>query len=208
MSFKSILIVSKYFFISWKNIRGPIASAFAPEDVKLAQDLVPDLEGINELPFELKLIKLSVGKDGLIESNDLSGVKDIWLDYIPNSLAWPIVSEKLKSTIDKCLTGNEGIDWITCYINSDVEKRTYYILRFNVILDVLDMEKTMFVRGTNHVIKPCFSLQKISKYSIFHVPDNPKLAKITSGLYVNEFLKKAIQKEKITGLEFNKTFVA
>ena len=194
--------------LSWKNGKEPLASAFAPKGSKLAQDLISELNGINKLPFELSLVKLDVGKNALIESNDLSDLKEIWLDYQPNSLAWPLMSERLKSVIEANLTGNEQIDWIECKVKNGSEERTYFILRFNKMLDVLDMQKTMFVQGTDHIIKPVFASSKISAYGIFSKPSLYDLWKITSGLYVSDVLKKAIQKEKLTGVDFEKTTVS
>ena len=80
--------MKKYFLLSWKKGKEPLASAFAPKESKLGQDLISAINGTNMLPFELSLVKLDVGKNGLIESNDLSDLKEIWLDYQPNSLAW------------------------------------------------------------------------------------------------------------------------
>lgn len=199
--------MSNYYLLSGKN-SPKVASAFAPEGTKLAHELIPELGNVNELPFELNLIKLTAGKNGLIESNELSDLKEIWLDYQPNSLAWPLMSEKLKSVIENYLTGNEGIDWISAIVKAPNEQRTYYIPRFSKMLDVLDTQKTMFVQGTDRIIRPVFSLSKIGGYSIFHQPSAHSLWKITSGLYVSEALKKAIQKEKLTGLDFEKTSVA
>jgi hypothetical protein len=200
--------MEKYFLLSWKNGKEPLASAFAPKGSKLAQDLISELNGINKLPFELSLVKLDVGKNGLIESNDLSDLKEIWLDYQPNSLAWPLMSERLKSVIEVNLTGNEQIDWIECKVKNGSEERTYFIPRFTKMLDVLDMQKTMFVQGTDHIIKPVFASSKISIYGIFTKPSSHDLWKITSGLYVSDVLKKAIQKAKLTGIDFEKTTVS
>ena len=199
--------MSNYFLISGKN-KQQVASAFAPKEVKLAQDLILDLEGTTKLPFELSLVKLSLGKNGLIESDDLAGLKEVWLDYQPNSLAWPLMSIKLKTTIEEQLTENEGVDWVTAIINGEGEQRIYYIPRFNKMLDVLDMQKTIFVQGTDHIIRPVFSSLKISLYSMFSKPSSHNLWKITSGLYVNEALKKAVQKQKITGIDFEKASVS
>jgi hypothetical protein len=200
--------MEKYYSLSWKDGKDPLASAFAPKGTKLAQDLISELNGINKLPFELSLVKLDVGKNGLIESNDLSDLKEIWLDYQPNSLAWPLMSERLKSIIEANQKGNEQIDWVECMVKNGSEERTYFILRFNKMLDVLDMQKTMFVQGTDHIIKPVFASSKISAYSIFSEPSKYDFWKITSGLYVSDVLKKAIQKEKLTGIDFEKTSVS
>ena len=137
--------MEKYYSLNWKDGNSSCASACAPKNVKLAHLLISDLDGINKLPFELNLVKLSIGKNGLIESNDLTSLKEIWLDYQPNSLAFPLMSEKLKSVIETNLIGSERIDWISCKIKNGDEEKLYYILRFNKMLDVLDVQKTMFV---------------------------------------------------------------
>ena len=199
-------MVNYYLLIGKNNPK--VASAFAPEGTKLAHELITELDGVNGLPFKLDLVKLTVGRSGLKESKDLSDLKRIWLDYQPNSLAWPLMSKELKAIIETNLTGNEGIDWISAIIETSNDQRTYFIPRFSKLLDVLDTQKTMFVQGTDRIIRPVFSLSKVDKYSVFHQPSAHNLWKITSGLYVNETLKKAIQKEKLTGFDFEKTSVA
>jgi len=199
--------MSNYFFLCGKN-SPQVASAFAPEGTKLAHRLIPELDNANELPFDLELVKLSSGKKGLIKSDDLSSLKEIWLDYQPNSLAWPLFSEKLKTIITMNLTGKEGINWITAKVIGNSEQRIYYIPRFEKMLDVLDIQKTMYIQGTDHVIRPVFSISKISLYNIFHQPEAFNFWKITSGLYVSEAIKKAIQKEKLIGVAFEKVSVS
>jgi hypothetical protein len=192
------------FLLYGKNLP-VVASAFAPKDIKLSQDLISDLEGRNELAFDLDLVKLSRSSKGLEESYNLTGLSNIWLDYQPNSLAWPMMSEELKTVIDSHLTGNESIDWISAIIKAKTEQKLYYIPRFNKLLDVLDLQKTIFVSGTDHIIKPVFSVAKTSLYAVFPKPTSGDLWKITPSIYVNETLKKSIQKLKLTGLGFEKT---
>jgi hypothetical protein len=195
--------MSNYFLLSAKDAP-ELASAFAPEGTKLSHDLISELENVNELFFELELVKLTSGKEGLLKSNDLSSLKEIWLDYQPNSLAWPLFSERLRTVFTKHLSGDEGVNWITAKINGNSEQRVYYIPRFEKKLDVLDTLKTIYVKGTNHVIKPCFSAEKINDYSVFHLPVANDFWKITSGLYVSEALKKALLKGKLTGIVFER----
>lgn len=198
--------MDNYFLISWKH-KSRLASAFVLNEAKLDHELISDLEESTIMPFDFELRKVIEVKDELIIGNDLSELNELWLDYQPNSLAWPLMSDKLKFVIENNMTGNEEIDWISCKVKSNKEHRIYYILRFNRLLDVLDMKKTMFVQGTDHIIKPCFSLSKIKSFSIFSKPSAHNLWKITSGLYINEKLKKAIQKEKLSGLDFEKISV-
>lgn len=199
-------IMEKYYFLSGRNNEGSVASAFAPEGNKL--ELIEDLDNVKELPFELELVKLTVEKRGLEVAKNLNNLKSIWLDYQPNSFATPLFSKKFKALIERELTGNEGVNWIVVKVNGNNEKKVYYMLRFEKMLDVLDYEKTLFVEGTDHIIRPCFSLSKINKYSIFHRPSSHNLWKIPSAIYINEELKKKIMKEKITGVSFEKVMVS
>lgn len=196
-----------YYFLTVKDFQ-EVASAFAPDDTALAHELIPELDGKNELPFELELVKLSVGKKGLIKSNDLSNLSAVWLDYLPNSLAWPLMSERFKGLINENLTGNECINWIKAKINWRKESRIYYILRFEKMLDVLDLKQTLFVKGTDHIIRPHFSLEKTNSYSVFNIPAPYDFWKISSGIYINETLKKNIIKEKLIGPAFEKVRVS
>jgi hypothetical protein len=199
--------MNNYFLLSGKNT-SKLTSAFAPEGTKLAHELIQDLDGLGELPFQLELYMLSEGQTGLIKKKELNGLNEIWLDYQPNSLAWPLVSEKMKAIIINHLTGNETIEWITAKVIGNGEVRKYYIPRFQKKLDVLDMQKTMFVQGTDKIIRPCFSLSKVKNYNVFNLPSSYNLWKITPSIYVSEMLKKAMQKEKLAGIDFEKTMVA
>jgi len=194
-----------YLLCGKESKKKDLASAFAPKETKLAHQLIPELENVCEISFEFELVKLSIGRNGLIKSNDLSSLEEIWLDYQPNSFAWPFFSEKLKSVIEENLTGNEGIDWITAKINGNGEQRIYYIPRFEKGLDVFDLEKCVYNKVTYSVIIPCFSSEKVKLYSVFIRPDDYK---ITGALYISGALKKAIQKAKCTGVSFEKTRVS
>ncbi|MEJ5963672.1 imm11 family protein [Pedobacter immunditicola] len=199
--------MNSYYLLSWKH-KKELASAFYAIKNQVAHELMPELDGKNSLPFNFQLGRVREKKDGLTMDGDLTDLKETWLDYQPNSLAWPLISERLKYLIEINLTGNEQVGWINCKVESEKEEKPYFVLRFNKMLDVLDMKKTMFVPGTDHIIKPVFAVSKISAYSIFSMPSSHNLWKITSGLYISETLKKAIQKQKLTGLDFQKVSVA
>lgn len=117
------------------------------------------------------------------------------------------MSTKLKSIIELNLTGNEGVDWISAILKGNNEVKTYYIPRFSKLLDVFDMQKTKFVPGTDHVIMPFFSLTNVAQLGISHQTLPGNLWKITSRIYVNEKIKKGIEKEKLTGITFEKVRV-
>ena len=192
------------FMLTGKN-KFPVASAFAPEEERSKSDheLISNLEGLNKTPFEFHLIKLTRSKKGLIKDKDLSGVDNLWEDYMLNQFAYNIFSARFKEVIEKELTGNEEINWITAKIHGNGECKTYYILRFTKKLDTINKEKSLFDKYG--LIRPCFSSAKVEKYSIFHWPSSDYFWKIPSGVFVSEKLKKAIQKAKLTGVGFEKT---
>lgn len=199
--------MNNYFFLTWKNEEVSGTSAFAPKEIQPAHELIQSLSGLKKLPFDLILVKLTETETGLIESKDLAGVSRTWSDYQPNSLAWPLMSERMKMLIERYLVGAESVDWIQCKVRADDEERLYFILRFNDSPDVLDMDRTTFVPGTDRIIKATFSLEKVKRLSIFTRPAPHGLWRITSSLYINETLKKAMEKDLLTGVAFEKTRV-
>jgi hypothetical protein len=158
--------MNNYYFLSWKHT-AEVSFAYYEIENQVAHELISKLHGKKTLPLDFELKRVQETKDGLITDNILDGISKTWLDYQPNSLAWPLMSKSLKSSIEDNLSGNENIDWIECNVKKGNEIRPYYILRFNKILDVLDMEKTMFVHGTELIIRPVFSMNKIIPYNIF-----------------------------------------
>ncbi len=193
-----------YFFLSEK-IKQSTAFACTEEETPTSHELIPDVKTKTHLPFELTLKKMVAGNEGLTMDENISDLKNLWLDYQPNNLAWPLLSEKMKGIVSEILTGQEGITWIEAVVKANTEKRIYYIPCFSKELDVLNESETSFVPGTSHAIVPVFSSQKIANYSMFYLPQDHW--EITSSLYINELLKKAIQKEKLTGIDFEETSV-
>ena len=195
------MAINNYYLFVQEH-KSKIASAFMPNDDILAHELIFELEGKDAMPFELNLFNISSNKNGFTKSSDLSDLENIWLDYLPNSLAWPMMSERLKLLIENHLIGTEGIEWIMVKINSNVEQKKYFIPRFTNKLDVLDEDHTTYVPGTDHIIKPCFSSHKIMNYSIFYKPSSFWQISFP---YVSEAIKMEILEKKYTGGSFEKT---
>lgn len=181
-----------YYLLAIRNFK-KVASA-SVDNPKLSFELIRDLEGKNEFPSEFKLVKITVGRNGILKTDDLTDLEHVWLDYQPNSLAWPLMSERFKNLICDHLTEKEQINWIKAQVTGGGETRTYYIPRFEIMHDVLDVDQTLYVPGTDHVIRPGFSLAKIRELTIFNKPSFSDSWKITFAMYINETLKKAIVK--------------
>ena len=83
-----------YFSFGAKDVPGT-AVAYTVGGTPLSHALIPEVRAKSELPFDLTLKKVRFGKDGTHVSDDLSELKNVWVDYQPNNLAWPLWSEKL-----------------------------------------------------------------------------------------------------------------
>ena len=177
----------KYFLMGLKHFKN-VAIACAPDNVGLAHELIGALRESEVMPFDFTLKVLTVKSDGIHYSNDFSRVETIWLDYQPNSLAWPLFSEKLKKLIEKMLTGKEGLKWISCNICCGKETRTYYIPHFIEELDVLNKDKC-FYSNNGGLIKPAYSFLKIKDYSIFPKPAMNDLWQITAAICISDKVK-------------------
>lgn len=183
-----------------------VASACAPPNIGLAHELIEGVVKLGQTPFDFTIKALTVKCDGIHYSDDLSIIKTIWLNYQPNSLAWPLFSEKLKTIIERELTGKEGVKWISsnvCYKN---EIRKYYIPYFTRELDVLNKKKCLY-SNNGSLIKPVFSSSKIQEYSMFPKPSMNGLWQITSAIYISDKVKEVLIKAKISGLAFEPTLI-
>jgi hypothetical protein len=177
--------IKNYYLLTWKKDKEEnIADTNAKTPI--AHELISSVIRKKSLGFDLVI------KDGQ------------FLDYQPNSLAWPIISEKLKKILEA-----EGqakhISFIPIKIYNEKEFRRYYILIFDKKLDVINESETLFVPGTDHIIKPVFSAEKIQCLKIFHKPT--LFWSITPEIYIDAAMKKTLQSEGISGIDFEKASV-
>lgn len=194
--------MSKYYLLSGKNSK-EVASAFIDSIIPDKDNIIEYLKVKPNLYLNFSLFKLSFTKNKMVKSSDLSTLKEVWLDYLPNGEAWPLFSEKLKVIIENNLTGYEGLSWINAIVSyKNLEEKTYYIPYFKNSLDVLDYTYSIYVEGTDSLIKPVFSSVKILNYNIITTPESYSIRGITSALYISEKLMKAIKKEKLSGIIF------
>lgn len=183
-----------------------VASACAPEGTGLAHELIENVANSGEMPFDFTLKALTAKRDGIHYSNDFSLVKTVWADWLPNSLAWPLFSEKLKVLVEENLTGKEAVEWILCNVCCGCDTRKYYIPLFTKELDVLDEEKS-FYSVSGCLIKPAFSSLKIRDFGIFPKPAKNNLWRITSAVYVSEKVRNVIIKAKMREICFEPALV-
>ena len=185
----------KYFVLA-VNYAQEDAVAY-PEKPLIGYELTDKIIEDKKVSFELFLKNRVDGTDKKILVDSLRQ----WPDFIANSLAWPLFSERMKNVIQENLKGTEGVYWLPVNINTKKEKVTYYLTCFESKLDVLDMNKSKFV-GSMTVL-PVFSLKKIIKFEIFQPPSS--LWKISPLIYVSEKIRAVLEEKNMRGLKFEDT---
>jgi len=119
-------------------------------------------------------------------------------DYQPNDLGWSLCSEKLKTIIEQEASPNDFIQWLEARVISNTDKRPYFVLYLPVRFDVLDETKTIYVEGTDFVIKPYFCESKCKPHRVFSYPSAESM------VIVSDQVKNAIIQKGCTGIEFLK----
>lgn len=177
-------MIVKYYYLSWFD-KNNHKAARAPEGT-LGFELAEKMNAKDQLPFVLEL------------DDDAE-----LLDYLPNTIAWPLMSEQLKDIITENLTGKEGLSWITARVKRQGTEIAYFFPRFAHNLDILEKSKSI-VAGNDFIVKAHLSLDKVKNYTFFPLPD----LQFTSRNVISEELKKKIEKLDLTGINFEKVSVS
>lgn len=174
-----------------------------------------------KFPFDFYLKKIIWQRNKSIRSDDLSGLDNLWPDFMANVFAWQIFSKKMKEVIQENLSGNEGIEWYEVPIHSINETRIYYMPIFTKVYDIIDENRTEFEEDDlicylinfdvlvdddmkegflKDYTFPKFDWNKIQAYEIIH----PYLGicYLPTYLIVSEKMKKAFKKNKLTNIEY------
>lgn len=190
----------KYYKVIWADYR----SKYTPS-IKTLNDLSWD--GMTDLlqkrdlsSIQWKIGILYIKKGALADSDDLSLLKDIWIDFCPNVFALPIMSQRMKDIVDANLTGNENVYWVPLNVEANGEIRQYYILQFESRILVLDKRKSIF--WNDFLGKAVFSKKKVTGYSI--VSDQHDVVWQTMPtFYINAAIRRQFMKAKITGISYS-----
>jgi hypothetical protein len=197
-----------HYFMSPKNSR-QVAVADFPAHLPLyayaLMDPVPEeLLTVEELPFDLTLKKVTFTRKGSVHSDDLSSLRHPWADYQPNTLAWPLVTARLRAIIDRHASGLECHEWVRVTVRPGTGAgRPYYILRFQEEQDLLNREASVFwpvADKPDLLLTPAFAQEKIAALSVFPYPSG--CWQIPSGLCVSKQVKEAAKREGLVGLHF------
>ena len=109
-----------------------------------------------------------------------------------------MISQEMKDLFVSLIGNNPDVEYLPVpVISKKYGDKTYYILHFKKIYDVMDREHTVFVEGTDAVIKVALDAEKVKDLRIFN--SQPSI----SDVIISEDVRRAIKKHKLDeGIDF------
>ena len=122
----------------------------------------------------------------------------IYCPFLSCNAVANMVSEELKNLFLSFIGENEDIEFLPVpVISKEYGDRTYYIMHFKVIYDVIDKEKTVYVPGTDIITKVRIDQDKAKGLKVFN--SQPAI----NDVIVSEDVYQSMKKNKFDrGLEF------
>lgn len=170
------------------------------EDSPKEETCICEIKG--EMEYEKFYLGMSYKSEKEIETKIIRhGLKD---NFIDNAQSLLIVDQEVKKVMD--LEKFVDIEFVPIKI----EKREYYILNImNIIFDSLDMKKSVVmtfpddfpnkkVRGKIGTIWKTVLYENKIRGHIFRIAEFPK------GIFVDEYFRDLIKKNRFTGIDFHK----
>lgn len=113
-----------------------------------------------------------------------------------------MVSEELKDLLLSFVGKSEDIEFLPVKATSkEYGDRMYYIMHFKKIFDVIDKENTIYVPGTDSIVKLRIDYEKVRNLKVFN--SQPAI----NDVIVSKDICNAIKKNKYTlGLDFSPIF--
>lgn len=138
-----------------------------------------------------------------IKVNYDNGNKRVITDYVPNDLSWFIVTDKLKSIIESMK--NNKVQYLPIRARSKDESEVLDLHLVNIcnIVDALDLENSKYSVHEIDENEKMISVQKYAiKGSVIKDIDLFRLKDHYMSIFISEKLKKAMEKNGITGCDY------
>lgn len=129
---------------------------------------------------------------------------EIWTDYLANDESWFIVSERLKSLLQKIKSDIQFIDVSIYDIKGANTEKKYYIANIIKVVDALCLDKSDYFET---YIEGKGTIYSVSKYGIYeNKTEGADIFKLDNWqqipIFVSEIFKNTIEKNGCTGMSF------
>ncbi|WP_022750643.1 imm11 family protein [Lachnobacterium bovis] len=134
---------------------------------------------------------------------------NIWTDYLANDEGWFIVSERLRSLLQKMNSDIQFIDVSIYDIKGANTEKKYYIANIIKVVDALCLDKSDYFET---YIEGKGMIYSVSKYGIYdNKTEGADIFKLDNWqqvpIFVSETFKKAIELNECTGMSFREIAV-
>ena len=109
-----------------------------------------------------------------------------------------MVNQDLKDLLQSFIGINNDVEFLPIRAISEIYgEQTYYIMHFKTMFDVIDTENTIYVEGTDSVLKLKLDYNKVKDLKVFN--SQPAI----NDIIVSDDIRKSIKKNKLDlGLDF------
>lgn len=109
-----------------------------------------------------------------------------------------LVSKEFKDVLCKYIPDDYEVEFLPVKVKSkEYGDREYYILHFTKIFDVIDKDSTIYVDGTDAIIKLALDYDKVKDLHLFN--SQPSI----SDVIISDEIRRQLKKEKLDeGIEF------
>ena len=125
----------------------------------------------------------------------LNGYPPEYAEYRPFHLCIGganLVNQEMKELFETFIKNNDDIEFLPVKTVSEIYgDRIYYIMHFKKIFDVIDRKKTIYVEGTDSILKLRLDYDKVKSLNIFN--SQP----VINDIIVSEQVKKASKKTNL-----------
>ena len=113
-----------------------------------------------------------------------------------------MVNQALKDLLQSYVTSANDIEFLPVKaISKEYGNQIYYIMHFKKIFDVIDPQNTLYVEGTDTILKLRLDYNKVKSLNVFN--SQP----VINDIIVSDEVRKSMQKNKLDfGLEFMPIF--
>lgn len=125
-------------------------------------------------------------------------------DYQPNDVpGCRLMSERLRSVLENSRTEADSLQWLPATVTDpDGTPCSYWILHFPVEQETLNKERTLYVPGTDQIMRPCFDRELTKAHQVFSYPY------AALAVVVSSRVKEAITQAHCVGVDFSEALIA
>ncbi len=117
-------------------------------------------------------------------------------DYLPNSFAYRLCSEKLRVVLDRTRAPFDFVQWLPAVVSRDGTERQYSILHFPEVPAVVDIARTIMAGPV--IVKAHLDRKLVDGHRLFGFPEE------TLRLVVAQDVKRQIEAAACSGIVFSK----